>query len=71
MTLKRGRPATGRKESYYEPKASNFERHMNNIKIERLIKAYDQLHILAFDIPLTWSQKQKIKSVKYGEIILL
>jgi predicted nuclease with RNAse H fold len=63
MTLKRGRPATGRKESYYEPKVENFERHMNNIKMDRLIKAYDNLHILAFDKPMSWSQKRDFRIV--------
>lgn len=71
MTLKRGRPATGRKETYYQPKASNFERHTNNIKMERLIKAYDQLHKNAFDISLTWSQKQNLKTFINGGTILL
>ena len=58
MTLKRGRPATGRKESYYVPKTSNFDRHLNNIKIDRLINAYDYLHLMAFDVPMSWSQKK-------------
>lgn len=71
MTLKRGRPATGRKESYYELNPSNFNRHMNNIKNERIIKALDYIHNQAFGVGLTWSQKQKIQSVKNGGIIKL
>ena len=71
MTLKRGRPATGRKESYYEVNPNNFIRHMNNIKNERIIKALDYIHQEAFGVALTWSQKQKIQSVKNGGIIKL
>ena len=71
MTLKRGRPATGRKESYYEINPNNFIRHMNNIKNERIIKALDYIHIQAFGEPMTWKIKEKIKSVKKGGIIEL
>ena len=41
MNGKRGRPATGRQESYYVIDPANFERHMNKIETERLINAYD------------------------------
>lgn len=69
MTLKRGRPATGRKESYYVINPNNFIRHMKKIKLNKYINALDYIHQQAFGIPLSWSQKEKIKSVKYGEII--
>lgn len=71
MTLKRGRPATGRKESYYEVNPNNFIRHMNNIKLERYIKALDYIHQEAFGVALTWSQKQNIKTLKKGSKIEL
>jgi predicted nuclease with RNAse H fold len=63
MNAKRGRPATGRKESYYVIDPANFERHMNKIKTERLINAYDYIHTMAFDVPLSWSQKRDFRIV--------
>jgi len=44
---------------------------MNNIKNERIIKALDYIYNQAFGVGLTWSQKQKIQSVKNGGIIKL
>ena len=63
MNAKRGRPATGRKESYYVIDPANFERHMNKIETERLINAYDYIHTMAFDVPLSWSQKRDFRIV--------
>lgn len=62
MNAKRGRPATGRKESYYVIDPANFERHMNKIQLERLITAYDYIHTMAFDVPLSWSQKRDLRN---------
>lgn len=64
MTLKRGRPATGRKESYYVINPNNFNRHMNNIKLDRYINALDYIHQQAFGISLSWSQKKDLRIVK-------
>jgi predicted nuclease with RNAse H fold len=63
MNGKRGRPATGRQESYYVIDPANFERHMNKIETERLINAYDYIHTMAFDVPLSWSYKRDFRNV--------
>ena len=62
MNAKRGRPATGRQESYYVIDPANFERHMNKIETERLINAYDYIHTMAFDVPLSWSYKRDFRN---------
>jgi penicillin-binding protein-related factor A (putative recombinase) len=61
MKGKRGRPATGRKESYYVVNPENFERHVRKTKEERMTIALDYIHTMAFDVPLTWKQKQNLK----------
>ena len=61
MNGKRGRPATGRKESYYVPDPNNFRKHVNKQNVERLINAYDEIHKLAFDVPMSWSQKRDFR----------
>ena len=35
---------------------------MNKIKLERLITAYDYIHTMAFDVPLSWSQKRDFRN---------
>ena len=62
MNAKRGRPATGRKESYYVIDPANFERHMNKIQLERLITAYVYIHTMEFDVPLSLSQKRDFRN---------
>lgn len=62
MNAKRGRPATGRQESYYVIDPANFERHINKIETERLINAYDYIHKMAFDVPLSWSYKRDFRN---------
>ena len=64
MKGKRGRPATGRKETYYVPDPNNFRKHLHKQNVERLINAYDYIHLMAFDIALSWSQKRDFRKDK-------
>ena len=61
MNAKRGRPATGRKESYYVIDPNNFRKHLRKQEVERLINAYDYIHFMAFDVALSWSQKRDFR----------
>jgi len=63
MNGKRGRPATGRKDTYYVPDANNFRKHLHKQNVERLINAYDYIHLMAFDVALSWSQKRDFRIV--------
>lgn len=68
MKGKRGRPATGRNPlgpngSYYVPDPNNFNKHVKKQEIDRLINAYDELHKLAFDVPMSWSLKRDFRIV--------
>ena len=63
MNGKRGRPNTGRKETYYVPDPNNFRKHLHKLTVERLINAYDHIHLMAFDTPLSWSQKRDFRIV--------
>ena len=63
MNGKRGRPATGRKDTYYVPDPNNFRKHLHKQNVERLINAYDYIHLMAFDIALSWSQKRDFRIV--------
>ena len=62
MNGKRGRPATGRKDTYYVPDPNNFRKHLHKQNVERLINAYDYIHTMAFDVPLSWSYKRDIRN---------
>jgi hypothetical protein len=64
MKGKRGRPATGRKDTYYVPDPNNFRKHLHKQNVERLINAYDYIHLMAFDIALSWSQKRDFRKDK-------
>ena len=64
MNGKRGRPATGRKDTYYVPDPNNFRKHLHKQNVERLINAYDYIHLMAFDIALSWSQKRDFRKDK-------
>jgi hypothetical protein len=64
MNGKRGRPATGRKDTYYVPDPNNFRKHLHKQNVERLINAYDYIHLMAFDIALSWSQKRDFRKEK-------
>lgn len=63
MNGKRGRPATGRKDTYYVPDPNNFRKHLHKQNVERLINAYDYIHLMAFDVALSWSQKRDLRIV--------
>jgi hypothetical protein len=63
MNGKRGRPATGRKDTYYVPDPNNFRKHLHKQNVERLINAYDYIHLMAFDVALSWSQKRDFRIV--------
>ncbi len=63
MKGKRGRPATGRKDTYYVPDPNNFRKHLHKQNVERLINAYDYIHLMAFDVALSWSQKRDFRIV--------
>lgn len=63
MKGKRGRPATGRKETYYVPDPNNFRKHLKKQNIERLITAFGFIHLMAFDRELSWSEKKNLKTV--------
>jgi hypothetical protein len=63
MKGKRGRPATGRKDTYYVPDPNNFRKHLHKQNVERLINAYDYIHVMAFDVALSWSQKRDFRIV--------
>lgn len=63
MNGKRGRPATGRKETYYVPDPNNFRKHLHKQYVERLLNAYDEIHNNAFDVPMSWSQKRDFRIV--------
>ena len=63
MNGKRGRPATGRKDNYYVPDPNNFRKHLHKQNVERLINAYDYIHLMAFDVALSWSQKRDFRIV--------
>lgn len=62
MNGKRGRPATGRKDTYYVPDPNNFRKHLHKQNVESLINAYDYIHLMAFDIALSWSQKRDFRN---------
>jgi hypothetical protein len=64
MNGKRGRPATGRKDTYYVPDPNNFRKHLHKQNAERLINAYDYIHLMAFDVALSWSQKRDFRKDK-------
>jgi hypothetical protein len=64
MNGKRGRPATGRKDTYYVPDPNNFRKHLHKQNVERLINAYDYIHLMAFDVALSWSQKRDFRKDK-------
>jgi len=68
MKGKRGRPATGRNPkgpngNYYVPDPNNFRKHLHKQNVERLINAYDYIHLMAFDVALSWSQKRDFRIV--------
>ncbi len=68
MNAKRGRPATGRNPkghngSYYVVDPNNYLNHLKKQETERLINAYDYIHLMAFDNPLSWSQKRDFRIV--------
>ena len=63
MNGKRGRPATGRKDTYYVPDPNNFRKHLHKQNVEKLINAYDYIHLMAFDVSLSWSQKRDFRIV--------
>jgi predicted nuclease with RNAse H fold len=35
---------------------------MNKIQLERLINAYDYIHTMAFDVPLSWSYQRDFRN---------
>jgi hypothetical protein len=68
MNAKRGRPATGKtgkghNGSYYIPDPNNFRKHLHKQYVERLINAYDAIHINAFDVPMSWAMKRDFRIV--------
>ena len=67
MNAKRGRPKgrnpKGHNGSYYVVDPNNFRKHMKKQEVERLINAYDYIHTMAFDTPLSWSQKRDFRIV--------
>lgn len=68
MNGKKGRPATGRNPkghngSYYVVDPNNFRNHLKKQELDRLINAYDFIHLMAFDIALSWSQKRDLRIV--------
>ncbi len=50
---------------YYKLSTKEDDRVIKQAKIERLIKAYNDLHILAFDEEMSWSQTNKIREMLY------
>ena len=67
MICMRGRPATGRNPkglngSYYIVDPNNFRKHLKKQEVERLITAYDYIHTMAFDVPMSWSQKRDFRN---------
>lgn len=68
MNGKRGRPATGRNPlgpngKYYVPDPNNFRKHLKKQSVERLITAFNYIHLMAFDRELSWSEKKNLKTV--------
>lgn len=68
MNGKRGRPKgrnpKGHNGSYYVVDPNNFRKHMKKQEVERLINAYDYIHQMAFDTPLSWSYKRDFRNVQ-------
>ena len=60
--MKRGRPATGRKDSYYVPDVKIFENKLKKENVERLVNAYNTLANLAFDVDLTYTEKKNLRN---------
>ena len=54
MNAKRGRPATGRKESYYVIDPTNYSRYLKKSDNQRLLNAYNYIYEQAFGKPMGW-----------------
>ena len=69
--MKRGRPATGRKDTYYVPDVKIFQNKIRKENVDRLVNAYNTLANLAYDVDLTYSEKKTLKKLineEYNEI---
>lgn len=62
---KRGRPKTVADDvhlkRYYQPSKVQDNAAIFKVQEERLLKAYNEVHLMAFDVELTWSQTNLLK----------
>ena len=69
---KRGRPRTVADDvhvkRYYYPSKVQDDAAIFKVMQERLLKAYNELHLLAFDVELTWKQTNLLKKEISGII---